>query len=48
MRMRFRPRFPVDLLVRTPEAIRQRLEMGDGFIKDVLARGMVLYEADHV
>lgn len=39
--------FAVDLLVRTPEQIEQRLAMGDGFIRDLTCRGKVLYEADH-
>lgn len=47
MRMKFRPQFPVDLLVRTPEAVKQRLDMGDGFLQDVMERGKVLYEAHH-
>jgi len=37
--------FPVDLLIRSPETVRRRLAMGDSFIRDVLARGKVLYEA---
>jgi predicted nucleotidyltransferase len=45
IRMKLRPCFPVDLLVRTPEKIRQRIEMGDNFIKDILEEGRVLYEA---
>jgi predicted nucleotidyltransferase len=44
IRLKLRPSFPVDLLVRTPEKIRQRLEMGDQFIKDILQEGKVLYE----
>jgi predicted nucleotidyltransferase len=40
------PPFPVDLLVRTPENIRYRLKIGDRFIRDVLAEGKVLYDAD--
>src|SRR2546427_622185 len=39
--------FPVDLLVRTPEQIEQRLAMGDPFILDVTSQGKVLYEAAH-
>lgn len=39
--------FPVDLLVRTPEQIEERLRLGDFFVKEVLSRGKVLYEADH-
>jgi predicted nucleotidyltransferase len=46
IRLKLRPSFPVDLLVRTPEKIRQRLEIGDQFIKDILKCGKVLYEAD--
>jgi uncharacterized protein len=38
---------PVDLLVRTPEQIRHRLEMGDSFMRDILERGRVMYEAHH-
>ena len=45
MRLKLRPSFPVDLLVRTPAKIRQRLAIGDGFIRDILNRGKVLYEA---
>ena len=32
IRMKLRPQFPVDLLVRSPEKIQQRLQMGDYFI----------------
>jgi predicted nucleotidyltransferase len=46
IRMRLRPAFPVDLIVRTPENIRERLDMGDGFVRDILQEGKVLYEAD--
>ena len=42
-----RPRpFPIDALVRTPEEIKHRLEMGDQFIRMILERGRVLYERD--
>ena len=37
--------FPVDLLVRTPEQIEERLAMGDCFIRELLTCGKVLYEA---
>ena len=47
IRMKLRPHFPVDLLVRSPEEIRRRIQMGDGFIKDILEHGRVLYEADN-
>ena len=38
--------FLLDILVRTPEEIRQRLEIGDYFIQEVMERGKVLYERD--
>ena len=34
-----------DLLVRTPEQISKRLAMGDTFMRDILDRGKVVYEA---
>ena len=39
------PRFPIDLLVRTPDQIKKRLELGDFFIKEITQKGKVLYEA---
>ncbi len=38
------PRFPIDLLVRTPEQIKTRVEMGDFFLREITQRGKVLYE----
>jgi len=46
IRLKVRPPFPVDMLVRKPEEIRRRLAMGDTFIRDILENGKVLYEAD--
>jgi predicted nucleotidyltransferase len=39
------PRFPIDLLVRTPDQIKKRLELGDFFIREITQKGKVLYEA---
>ena len=39
------PRFPIDLLVRTPAQIRTRLKLGDFFIREITQKGKVLYEA---
>ncbi|MFW6162564.1 MAG: nucleotidyltransferase domain-containing protein [Planctomycetota bacterium] len=40
-----RPRFvPVDFLVRTPEELRERLAMGDPFMRRIVREGRVLYE----
>jgi len=45
IRMKLRPGFPVDLVLRTAEKLRERLAMGDDFIRDILEEGKVLYEA---
>ena len=37
----------LDLLVRTPGQISRRLAMGDSFMRQILERGKVVYEADH-
>ena len=39
--------FALDLLVRTPKVIEDRLRWGDWFIKEIMERGKVLYEKDH-
>ena len=39
------PRFPIDLLVRTPKQIRTRIKLGDFFIKEITQKGKILYEA---
>lgn len=36
--------FPLDILVRTPENLRWRLEEGDSFLREIVSRGKVLYE----
>jgi len=44
-----RPRpLPLDILVKTPEEIKQRLAIGDDFIADILRRGRIAYERDTV
>jgi uncharacterized protein len=37
----------LDLLVRTPEHIAERIEMGDFFMQEITSQGKVIYEADH-
>ena len=39
--------FPMDLIVRTPAEMRRRLSWGDWFLKEVVEKGVVLYEAAH-
>jgi predicted nucleotidyltransferase len=41
------PDFPVDLIVRTPEQVQERIELGDFFIKEIFDRGKVLYESTY-
>jgi predicted nucleotidyltransferase len=38
---------PIDLLVRTSEQLHERLAIGDRFIREILERGQVIYEANH-
>jgi predicted nucleotidyltransferase len=47
IRMKLRPQFPVDIIVRTSEKVRQRIKMGDCFMREILEKGKVLYEADN-
>lgn len=39
------PHFPIDLLVRTPEQVSERLRSNDFFIREIIEKGVVLYEA---
>ena len=41
------PKFPVDLIVRTPDQVRERIDNNDWFMREVVERGRVLYEANH-
>lgn len=41
------PHFPIDLLVRTPEQIMTRIALGDFFIREIIEKGKVIYEAAH-
>ena len=47
IRQRIRPQFPLDLLVRTPQQIQERINLGDCFIKEIWTKGKILYEAPH-
>lgn len=38
---------PLDLLVGTAEHVNNRLAIGDRFMREILQRGKVMYEADH-
>jgi len=45
IRLQLSPSVPMDILVRSPEKIRERLALGDPFIRNILENGEVLYEA---
>ena len=38
-------RFGLDLLVKTPQRLAQRLELGDPFLTEIIEQGKVLYES---
>jgi predicted nucleotidyltransferase len=38
-------RFATDLIVRSPQLLRQRLELGDQFLREIIENGIVLHEA---
>jgi predicted nucleotidyltransferase len=45
IRERIKSALPLDLLVRTPDQLQERLALHDSFITDIVTRGKVLYEA---
>ena len=45
IRSRIKTSMALELLVRTLQQISQRLAMGDTFMRDILERGKVVYEA---
>ncbi|PSR17033.1 hypothetical protein C8255_14755 [filamentous cyanobacterium CCP3] len=46
IRCQVRPGFALDLLVRTPEYLTQRLIMRDFFLEDIVNNGKVLYDSN--
>ena len=44
---RGKPQLGIDLIVRTPEQVAKRLALQDAFMREILERGKVAYEADH-
>ncbi len=47
IRARVRASFPMDVIVRSPRQVARRLDRGDGFIKDILRHGQLMYEGQH-
>lgn len=42
---KIQPKFAIDLLVRTPVEIEQRLAWNDFFIREIIEKGKVIYES---
>ena len=38
---------PLDLIVRTPDQLAERLAQNDWFMREIVERGRTLYEANH-
>ncbi len=45
IRQYLKPLFGVDILVYSPERLDQRLTWGDSFSRDIVERGIILYES---
>ena len=45
IRQAINPLFGVDILVITPVRLNQRLKWGDSFLKEIIEKGVVLYES---
>ena len=44
VRRRIKSIFPLDIFVKTPAQLKERYEMDDYFIKEIIEKGKVLYE----
>jgi predicted nucleotidyltransferase len=44
IRTKLDPRFPVDLLARTPQQVAERVAMNDWFMREIVEKGHTLYE----
>ena len=38
---------PLDLIVRTPQQVEERVALNDWFMREILERGRMLYESNH-
>src|SRR5450432_1805973 len=47
IRSRIAAKVPLDLLVRTPEQLADRIAKNDWFMREIVEKGRTLYEADH-
>jgi predicted nucleotidyltransferase len=44
IRAKVNPHIPVDLIVRTPEQVEERVAMNDWFMREIVEKGRTLYE----
>jgi predicted nucleotidyltransferase len=44
IRAKVDPHIPVDLIVRTPQQVKERVAMNDWFMRDIVEKGRTLYE----
>jgi len=42
---RLEHRFPIDLIVRSPQEVRRRLKWNDFFLREATSKGVVMYES---
>jgi predicted nucleotidyltransferase len=47
IRNRINPAIPVDLIVRTPEQVAERIANNDWFMREIVEKGRTLYESNH-
>jgi len=47
IRSKMNPKIPVELVVRTPEQLAERMANNDWFMQEIVGKGRVLYEANH-
>jgi predicted nucleotidyltransferase len=44
---KIKPMIPLDLIVRTPEVVSERIANNDWLMRDVMEKGQTLYEDNH-
>jgi predicted nucleotidyltransferase len=47
IRSKLNAKLPLELLVRTPQQVADRIADHDWFMQEIIEKGRVLYEADH-
>jgi predicted nucleotidyltransferase len=45
IRMQVETPLALDLLVRTPEVVEERIKLGDSFLREIVEQGQVIYES---